>query len=253
MEVTVACLHRRIGSHTYRPVMALDPSPSGDDTIRELMWVVRPTDTHLGPASDGDGYRPLARDDETNAIETHVKLHTYDEDPDNGPSLQTLVIRGLAVVGVALAAKELAPHAQRLWNGHAWPALQSTWGKITGTVGEDSAPNREEPAAIEVVPVAAPEEGVVMSLTEARERFIAAVMARAYSDEEVRVLREARIVDGEQAAELERALASLTPEQLEEGIRLMLGNGPPEELRHLLGLRSEDGEPLRLRLTDGQS
>lgn len=216
------------------------------------MLVERPVGTHLGPASDSAGYSPLARDDESNAITTHVRL--YDYEPDERPDAKTMALVGLAAVGVVLAAKELAPHARRLWGDRAVPALRSTWGKLARTGGDDSEASAAEPGAIEVAPAAALEDHrTAMSSAEARERFAAALMARAFSDDQLRVLRDVRIVDGEDAAELERALESLTSEQLEEGIRLMLENGSPEELRHLLGFSGPAGEPVRLRLTDGRS
>jgi hypothetical protein len=235
-----------------------EPTASGEDTIRERMWVERPVGTHLGLASDSDGYSPLARDDGSNAIATHVTLHAddgeADDEADEGPDLQTVVLGGLAALGVALVVKELAPHAQRLWGDHAAPALRSTWGKLARTGGDSRGASPDERAAIEVAPAVAIEDlRTAMSSAEARERFAAALMARAFSDEQLRVLRSARIVDGEGAAELECALESVTPEQVEEGTRLMLENGSLEELRHLLLLSGPEGEPLPLRLTDGRS
>jgi hypothetical protein len=229
-----------------------EPCASGEDTIRERMWVERPVGTHLGPASDADGYSPLARDDESNAIATHVRL--YDDEPDERPDAKTMVLVGLAAVGVVLAAKELAPHARRLWGERAGPALRSTWDKLARTRGDDGKASPDEPDAIEVVPAAALEDHrTAMSSAEVRERFAAALVARAFSDEQLRVLRGARVVDSEEAAEVNRALESLTPEELEEGIRLMLENGSPEELRQLLGFSGAEGEPLPRRLTDGRS
>lgn len=162
-----------------------EPTASGEDTIRERMLVVRPAGTHLGKASDSDGYRPLARDDESNEITTHVRL--YDDEADERPDLQTVVIGGLAALGVLLVVKELAPHAQRLWGDHALPALTSTWGKLARTRGDDSEASPDEPAAIEVATAAAVEDHrTAMSSAEARERFAAALMARALSDEQLR-------------------------------------------------------------------
>jgi len=236
-----------------------EPTASGEDMIRERMWVERPAGTHLGKASDGDGYSPLARDDESNAIDTHVRLHPDDEadeaDDSGGlPDLRTVAIGGLAVVGAVVIVKKLAPPAQRFLRERAMPALRSAWGTLTRTGGDNSEERPDEPATVVVASTAVvADDRTAMSAAEARERFAAALIARAFSDEQLNVLRGARIVDGPETVELGRALEELTPEQLESGVRLLLENGSPEELRQLLGFSGPEGEPLPLRLTDGES
>jgi len=236
-----------------------EPTASGEDTIRELMWAERPAGTHLGPSSDSHGLSPLARDDESNAIATHVRLYAADDDDaddeggDGGLDLRSVTIGGLAVGGAVLIVKELAPPAQRLWSERAMPALRSTWGALTGTRGGDEKAS-EEPTALVVAPAELVEDDrTAMSTAEARERLAAALLTRAFSDEQLRMLRGARLVDAPEPAELERALQSLTPEQREQGSRLLLESGSLEELRHLLGFSGPEGEPLPLRLTDGRS
>jgi hypothetical protein len=132
--------------------------------------------------------------------------------------------------------------------------MRSTWRKLPLARGDDNGGTSDEPAVIEAASdVALEDRKTAMSSAEARERFAAALIARAFSDEQLRVLRGARIVDGEEVAELERALESITPEQLEEGIRLLLENGSAEELRQLLGFSGPEGEPLPRPLTEGRS
>ncbi len=61
-----------------------------------------------------------------------------------------------------------------------------------------------------------------MSSAEARDRLVAAVQARLFSDEQLRLLRDARIeVDGT-PSQVERAMEELTPQQLVESVTLML-------------------------------
>lgn len=35
------------------------------------------------------------------------------------------------LIGGFIAVNKVAPHAKRLWDGHAFPALRSTWRTIT--------------------------------------------------------------------------------------------------------------------------
>lgn len=65
-----------------------------------------------------------------------------------------------------------------------------------------------------------------MTSAEARDRLVAAVRARLFSDEQVRLLRDARIeVDGT-PSQVERAMEELTPQQLVDSVTLMLEMDP---------------------------
>lgn len=70
-----------------------------------------------------------------------------------------------------------------------------------------------------------------MSRAEARERFVAASVARLFSEDQLRVLRNARIEDESDPLEPARAMETLTPQQVGDGIRLMLEANPswPDE------------------------
>jgi hypothetical protein len=61
-----------------------------------------------------------------------------------------------------------------------------------------------------------------MSSAEARERFAAALMARLFSDEQMRILRNTPIQDDDDHLELENAMETLTPKQVGDSINLML-------------------------------
>lgn len=233
-----------------------EPDAFDADPIRELMWAERPAGTHLGPSIGSDGLSPLARDDESNAIATHVRLFAdgdTDDGDDGGPDVASAAIGALAAIGVALIVKELAPPAQRLWTQRAMPALRSTWGALAGirSGGEKAS---EEHAALVVAPAELVEDDrTAMSTAEARERLAAALLTRAFSDEQLRLLRGARIVDGPEPDELERALQSLTAEQLEQGSRLLLESGSLDELRLLLGFDGLERVPSPMQLTGGRS
>ncbi|MCC9205170.1 hypothetical protein [Arthrobacter sp. zg-Y769] len=102
-----------------------------------------------------------------------------------------------------------------------------------------------------------------MGSAEARERFVAALVARAFSDQQMRTLRDARIEADGVPHGLEAAMKGLTPQHLGETISLMLEKNPSllerqsiSELRAILGgSRTSEGVSLRIerpRTAEGQ-
>jgi hypothetical protein len=83
-----------------------------------------------------------------------------------------------------------------------------------------------------------------MSRAEAQARFLAALAARAYSDEQLRLVGNANILDGDGLAELKRSLAELPSEQVQGVIEAMatnpslLAEETLAELASLLGRRA---------------
>jgi len=83
-----------------------------------------------------------------------------------------------------------------------------------------------------------------MSSAEAQARYVAALAARAYSDEQLRLVMNANIVDGEGLAELKRSLAELPSDQVRGLIEAMvtnpslLGEATLAELASVLGRRA---------------
>jgi len=83
-----------------------------------------------------------------------------------------------------------------------------------------------------------------MSSAEAQARYLAALAARAYSDEQMRLVTGANIVDGDGIAELKRSLAELPPDQVKALIEAMvtnpsmLGEDTLAELASILGRRA---------------
>lgn len=78
-----------------------------------------------------------------------------------------------------------------------------------------------------------------MSSAEAKARYLAALAARAYSDEQMRLVANANIVDGEDLAQLQRSLAELPPDQVKRLIEAMVTNPAllgEDALAHLASL-----------------
>jgi len=86
-----------------------------------------------------------------------------------------------------------------------------------------------------------------MSRAEAQARYLAALAARAYSDEQMRLVSSANIFDGEGIAELECSLAELPSDQVKSLLEAMatnpsmLGEDTLAELASVLGRRDRSG------------
>jgi hypothetical protein len=86
-----------------------------------------------------------------------------------------------------------------------------------------------------------------MSSAEAQARYLLALAARAYSDEQMRLVSNAHIEEGEGFMELQRALAELPPQQVAnilenlEANPSLLNDGTLDELGKILGISRVDG------------
>lgn len=132
-----------------------------------------------------------------------------------------LISRGIA---------KAMPLAKQWWQETAHPAVvdqrarmferrsrrkaQKKGAAIEGTVVE---PSQELSEASE-------EDHPNMSSAEAQARYLAALAARAYSDEQMRLVTSANIVDGEDLADLKRSLAELPSNQVKSLLGAMATN-----------------------------
>ncbi|MGY5058679.1 hypothetical protein ACWDFR_32260 [Streptomyces sp. 900105755] len=232
--------------------MALEePIASAGEKTRVKMWVEYPAGTRLSKSRTPGGYSSLARDVETNDLETHATLFPVDDDsedeagsiPDPPPvfvnvtderasdsqdderlTAEEIVELLELLYTIAKWVERFAPQARVWWNRQALPVVKSTWDRVVGVRRDDS--RSAAVAADDVVEAPGEEHRVDMSSAEARERLVAALKARLFSDEQLRVLRNARIEGDADPFELSSALGGLTLEQLREGIRLMVETHP---------------------------
>jgi hypothetical protein len=262
---------------------------------RQKFDVEVPDGQHLGFSRDTDGaYRAHLFDNETNDLVGHAELFEPDEDIPNiqyvyvsdsgategrelteeelAEALEALV--GLAILVATLAAAA-APHVRRWWHDVAVPALKSTsdnallamkstWTRFTGTgkVERGGAHAEMVPATEPVradssteLEVAFQDYRARMGSAEARERFVAALLARAFSEEQMRLLRNAKIEDDGDPLSLKAAMEALTPQQVGKTITSMLEKNPSlldreslAELGTILGGSRADGEYVPLRI-----
>ncbi|MGW3926735.1 hypothetical protein ACWECC_01330 [Streptomyces microflavus] len=131
-------------------------------------------------------------------------------------------------------AEWTAPRLKKLWNDQALPFIKSTHNRFTQTRKADSPDTPSESATLfestspdssQEAIAKLEEDRVSMSSEEASARFSAALMARIFSDEQVRILRSARIEDEGDSLEL-RTLEKPTRQQIAENARLMLEENP---------------------------
>jgi hypothetical protein len=257
---------------------------------KKKMWVEWEDGADLSQSRKQPGHHsPLTRDGDHNL--GHVVLSDVDDDeydwqtePEPDPERRWYinengelvpepraedVLGALAILGVIVAAQRAAPHVKRWWNDQAVPFLKKSRKRLSrdrGASGQLSVaeyfmlPESARTETSQEVLAALDEYRARMSSAEARERFVAALVARLFSEEQLRVLRNARIEDDGAVLELASAMDTLTPQQLGESITLMLEANPswPDEetlaeLERMLGRSSrEDGEgaPLRRGLID---
>jgi hypothetical protein len=250
----------------------------------EIMRVVWEEGTKLSDSRNDPGANsPLVRDDDNNLV-GQVTLHKIDEpkeedesesdtDPWDGSEdddwvpdedVAIVAIAGaLAIIAIVAAATKAAPHVKRWWMNKAVPFLKKTKSKVRKkrkpveqvTVVEWSTLAQFAPVeSSQDVMTALSEYKTKMSSVEARDRFVAALVARLFSDEQMRILRSAQIEDDGTGLELARAMEEITPEKLTESITMMLEANPswPDEntigeLGRILGSATTfDGEPAAL-------
>jgi hypothetical protein len=246
---------------------------------RERFDVEVPEGTHLGVSRDTDGaYRAHLFDDDTNGLVGHAELfqpaedeagppedpspvyvyitdHDYAEEQDREPSETERLVAALLLLGALKAVEKAAPHVKQWWTERAVPALQAKRARLAGTragrANRRTAPEETAPAprqSSQEVVEALDAYKASMSSDEARARFVAALTARLLSDQQLAILRDARIEDEDGPVEL----GTVNAEQISAGIAAMLEANPslldPETAAAELGrvlAAGEDRVPVR--------
>lgn len=139
---------------------------------------------------------------------------------------------------VALLVEWATPHVKQLWHEKGPLAIAALSGiKAALTAPEALKATAMQPVVVEPTVVDSGRELAVadevgrtdMSSAEARARYLAALTARAFSDEQMKLVSNANIVDGASLAELQRTLAELSPQQVKGIIEAVEAN--PSVLR----------------------
>lgn len=219
------------------------------------MWVEYPDDAELSQSRKKPGHSsPLTRDAENNLGQ--VTLSDVDEDDDDSvtdpvyiyvtdvddaesedeePSELERLLGALVVLGVILAVEKAKPHVTQWWSDRARPAITRTRsrlgrlrrsGRRPATAESSAVMGQTAPESSQEMLSALDEYRSSMTSAEARDRFVAALVAREFSDAQMRILRQARIDDPVDPVELERAAEAVTPEQVAQALTLMLEANP---------------------------
>ena len=150
---------------------------------------------------------------------------------------------------VDFSIEKLTPHAVRFWEDKARPALRSKVAKVKAKTKMKKT-NGDQPAVADACTDVASvqEDKVEMTGAEARARYMLALAARAFSDEQMRILAAANVVDDDGYAELERASAELPAHEAATLIAALtspslLGEDVLAELRRILEYTPAVGEP----------
>lgn len=194
------------------------------------------------------------------------------------PAATSAVASAVPAVGAAVASAGSAVGSAAVTAGSAvGSTVSSAWNKATrkkkkrvvaveSHIGAEPAPVNPAPVEAGVVLEAAPVEAshdvaaaieayrAGMSRAEARKRIVVALAARLFSEQQIEIVRNARIDDDRDTAELNSATLALTQKQIGESVQLMLESTPAllaedamADLRKILGPApaEEDGQPER--------
>jgi hypothetical protein len=177
----------------------------------------------------------------------------------------------LVQVSLRLAEKA-APHVRKWWFEQALPVVKSQWkdkavlsvqAKWSSVVRR--RPSDRQPGAkgdLNEAVVVSDDRRTTMTSAEVQKRVKAAVLARLFSDGQLRLVRDARVVDESEDGPMELgATSDLTPQRIEEHIALMLeanpsllGQDPLVELGKLVAeVRANGDDDVRLELEGGGS
>lgn len=215
---------------------------------KRKMWVLFGDDADLSQSRKSPGsFSPLTRDEDNNLGQ--VILEDIDDDEDAEPETVYVyvneresqadsseatgaeVIAGLVFVAALLAIEHHSEIA-KWWADDARPALSRIrnrlrWrrrakGTVDSTVVAQLDVEHSENDATQAL------EGYRESMAsdEARERLVSALMAQKFAEQQLAMVRNARIVERDAPDVSLGLLEAITPEELEAGLRHLLERNP---------------------------
>ena len=211
---------------------------------RKVMWVEWDDDAELSRSQKKPGaYSPLTRDSDKklgNVTLNEVDEYgEYEEDfgndwtpdidapPTAEPWLTPEEISALAetITSVFTAAK---PHVAKWWKNQALPTMKSTNESARSRFARTRKNRPPTPAAEAVtsVEVALEDEHLSMTIDEAQQRLLAALVARAFSDEQVELLMRARIENAGGPLGFKSLMERFTPQEVEGHVSSLLEANP---------------------------
>ena len=180
---------------------------------------------------------PVDEDQEDPIIVTETVYVPAEERLSKTQEMVTEIISSVIVKLIEDGVQVAKPHVQRWWNETAVPfakAKAKDWKHRRSSRHAEKAPQGVEEIVIDDVTSSSEESSSIsivqaderptMSSAEAQARLLAAVAARAYSDEQLRMVSGSQIIDVENVATVQSALAQVPREHLVELIKYMTRN-----------------------------
>ncbi|MFP3712658.1 hypothetical protein [Puerhibacterium sp. TATVAM-FAB25] len=231
-----------------------DPDAAKDALIWELKLVGRPAGTEYGRSRDDDDaaspnlYIPGVR-----GVQTQVKIRAADEQAEHSPASRepvSIPINGdrrakpslfeeIAKELIEALVAEARPHVERWLIERAFPAIRAKAELALARIAKSRRADRQAVVTeVSAVVGKTPEESAAvadalseantttMSSEEAQRRLVAACLARAFSDEQIRTVLNARIGDADGSPDREVLLENFTPQELEAQFNSTLEANP---------------------------
>ena len=238
-----------------------------------------PKGHHLGTSHEVDGaVKGHIFEDGTNALKGHADWvwgddpepsysYSYTQEPPRQLTEEerraAAELAAFLVVLTIDGVKWAAPRIAWWWKGTASPGIKSTWRKVTilRKPGKDLAAGASSSsstgrfaASSTGVEIAVAESEITMSSAEWEARYQAMLAAGAFTEQQRRILANARIDDSTPALDAESTKERLTPRQFADRIARMLEANPSllndetsESVMALLGrgAHKSDAHPVR--------
>lgn len=185
----------------------------------------------------------------TETVYVPVEMRRSSEEEEELEDAIAELLSGLLVLGIV----SLRPHVERYWRETARPSLDARLTRVRARLSR----RRSGKAAVVVEgTVVEPSEALAekrprMSRAEAQARYLAGLAARAFSNEQFRLVAQADIVEGEDLEELRQSLGELPSGQVKELVQAMvkdpslLDEANLAKLASLLGRRKLLAQPRR--------
>ena len=209
----------------------------------------------LGKRKDGGLHQNLYKDgnltgharfiptDESQPSESIVTETVFIHSEDRSDDDEFAEIIGQLLAVYVFKLSELAaPHIKHWWTGTAWPYIANKNSKVKSKLrarkarrgkdvsGEFSAAGNPTSNSEIAEPLSK------MSAAEAKARLLAATAARAFSEEQMRMVNESEIVGAQGMEEVYEQLASIPKEELIRAIEHLVRNPAELEEENLANL-----------------
>ncbi len=176
---------------------------------------------------------PIDEAEEVNYVSEHVYVPVEERRKSKEQEELEEAIAALMLVLVVKGVELAKPHVERWWQSSVKPFVSRQWSKIRGKerVDENEAADllpteadRSEPKQPGTALAVDDRDRPRMSSAEAQARMLAALAAQAFADEQLRLINNAEIIDGDGAEGAREALAKMPPELLGDLLKRLATN-----------------------------